>query len=153
MRIHVLSYKTCLDTKPVLYQDRFCIFYRSYKTGFVSKRVKGKTCKVSNTKFEASIRATKPKHWQSHITSETVKIFIHNEKDGLGTAQSRFCSRHKAGLVAVGLWSSKSQFGAAGCKTGFVSRQVLHLLSRLQNCMCPKTDQYNLHSIKYGRLN
>ena len=22
----LLSYKTCLDTKPVLYQDRFCIF-------------------------------------------------------------------------------------------------------------------------------
>ena len=38
----VLSYKTCLDTKPVLYQDRFCIFYRSYKTGFVSKRVNTK---------------------------------------------------------------------------------------------------------------
>ena len=23
-RRRVLSYKTCLDTKPVLYQDRFC---------------------------------------------------------------------------------------------------------------------------------
>ena len=54
----LLSYKTCLETKPVLYQDRFCIFYRGYKTGFVPKRVKYKTCIVSNTKIESSIRAT-----------------------------------------------------------------------------------------------
>ena len=27
----LFSYKTYLDTKPVLYQDRFRIFYRSYK--------------------------------------------------------------------------------------------------------------------------
>ena len=53
-----------------------------------------KTCIVSNTKLEASIRATKPKPWQSHITSETVKIFIQNEKAGLGW--------RKAGLGAAG---------------------------------------------------
>ena len=38
----VLSYKTCLDTKPVLYQEGFCILYRSYKTGLVPKRVNTK---------------------------------------------------------------------------------------------------------------
>ena len=27
-------------------------------------------------------------------------------------------------------------------KTGFVSRHVLHLLSKLQNWICPKTGQY-----------
>ena len=41
-----------------------------------------KTCIVSNTKIEASIRATKPKPRQSHLTSETVEIFIKNEKAG-----------------------------------------------------------------------
>ena len=81
-----------------------------YKTGFVSRQVlhllsklqtwiclktgQYKTCIVSNTKFEASIRATKPKPWQSHIASETVKICIQNEKAGLGSAQSRsWCGR------------------------------------------------------------
>ena len=38
----LLSYQTCLDTKPVLYQVRFCIFHRSYKTGFVPKWVNTK---------------------------------------------------------------------------------------------------------------
>ena len=64
---------------------------------------------------------------------------------GLGSAQSRFWSRHKAGLGTVGLGSAQSQFwsrhktgfGAASYKTGFVSRQVLHLLSKLQNWICP----------------
>ena len=68
---------------------------------------------------------------------------------GLGSAQSRFWSRHKAGLGAVGLGSAQSRFwsthkagfGAAAYKTGFVSRQVLHLLSKLQNLICPETDQ------------
>ena len=40
--VRLLGYKICLDTKLVLYQDRFCIFYRSYKTGFVPKRVNTK---------------------------------------------------------------------------------------------------------------
>ena len=69
-----------------------------YKTGLVSRQVlhllsklqnwicpktgRYKTCLVSNTKIEASIRATKPKPWQSHLTSETVEIFIQNEKAG-----------------------------------------------------------------------
>ena len=41
-RWRLLGYKTCLDTKPVLYQVRFCIFHRSYKTRFVPKRVNTK---------------------------------------------------------------------------------------------------------------
>ena len=69
---------------------------------------------------------------------------------GLGSVQSRFWNRHKAGFVAVGLGSAQSRFesmhkaglGAAGYKTGLVSRQVLHLLSKLQNWICPKTGQY-----------
>ena len=40
-------------------------------------------------------------------------------------------------------------------KTGFVSRQVLHLLSKLQNWICPKTGQYKACILKprYGLLN
>ena len=41
------------------------------------------TCIVSNTKIETWIRATKLKPWQSHLTSETVEIFVQNEKAGL----------------------------------------------------------------------
>ena len=84
----LLSYKTCLDTKPVLYQDRFWIFYRGFKTGFVPKRVNKKPCIVSNTKIEASIRTIKPKPWQSHLPCETVEIYIQNEKAGLVSMQS-----------------------------------------------------------------
>ena len=69
---------------------------------------------------------------------------------GLGSAQSRFWSRHKPGFGAVGLGSAQSRFwsrdivglGAASYKTGLISRQVLHLLSKLQNLICPKTGQY-----------
>ena len=77
-----------------------------YKTGFVSRQVlhlisklqnwicpktgQYKTCIVSNTKIQAPIRATKPKPWQSHLTSETVEFFIQNEKAGLMSMQSRF---------------------------------------------------------------
>ena len=66
------------------------------KIGFVSRKVlhilsrlqnwicpktgQYKSCIVSNTKIEASIRATKPKPWQSHLTSDTVLIFTQNEK-------------------------------------------------------------------------
>ena len=69
-----------------------------YKTGFVSRQIlhflwklqnwicpktgQYKTCKVSNTKTEASMRAIKSKPWQSHLTSETVEIFNQNEKAG-----------------------------------------------------------------------
>ena len=157
-----------------------------YKTGLVSRQVLHllsklqswicpktghyKTCLALNTKIEASIRATKPKPWHSHLTSEIVEIFIQNEKAGLvpmqnrfwcvwfrvGTkpvlehAQNRFWSRHKAGFGAVGLGSVQSRFwsrhkaglGVTGYKTGFVSRQVLHLLSKLQKWICPKTGQY-----------
>ena len=65
-----------------------------------SKTGRFKTGLVSNTKIEASLRATKPKPWQSNLTSDTVEIFIQNEKAGLVPMQSRFRSRHKAGLGA-----------------------------------------------------
>ena len=68
-----------------------------------SKTGRYKTGLVSNTKIEASLRATKPKPWQSNLTSDTVEIFIQNEKAGLVPMQSRFRSRHKAGFGAVGL--------------------------------------------------
>ena len=89
-----------------------------YKTGSVSRQVlhllwrlqnwicpktgQYKTCIVSNTKIEACTRATKPKHWQSHLTPETVEKFIQNEKAGLGSAQSRFwCGRFSVGAKPV----------------------------------------------------
>ena len=130
-----------------------------YKTGLVSRQVlhllsqlqnwiypktgQCKPCLVSNTKIEASIRATRPVPWQSHLTSETVEIFIQNEKAGLvpmqsrflvrqverrhkagfgaaglGTAQSWFWSRHKAGFGAVGLESAQNRFWSRH-KAGF----------------------------------
>ena len=97
-----------------------------YKTGLVSRQVwhhlsklqnwiwpktgRYKTGLVSNTKIEASIRATKPKPWQSHLTSDTVEIFIQNEKAGLVPMQSRLRSRHKAGFGAAGLGTAQSWF-------------------------------------------
>ena len=89
-----------------------------YKTGLVSRQVlhllsklqnwicpktgQYKTCIVSNTKIEASIRATKPKPWQSQLTSETVEIFIQNKKAGLVPMQSRFwCGRLSVGTKPV----------------------------------------------------
>ena len=86
------------------------------KTGFVSIQVlhlpsrlqnwicpktgQYKTCIVSNSKIEASIRATKPKTWQSHLNSETVEIFIQNEKASLVSMQSWFwCSRYRVGAM------------------------------------------------------
>ena len=89
-----------------------------YKTGFVSRQVlhllsklqnwicpktgQYETCIVSNTKIEASIRATKPKPWQSHLTSERIEIFIQNEKAGLLPMQSRFwCGRLSVGTKPV----------------------------------------------------
>ena len=89
-----------------------------YKTGLVSRQVlhllsklqnwiwpktgQYKTCLVSNTKIEASIRATKPKPWQSHLSSETVEIFIQNEKACLVPMQSRFwCGRLSVGTKPV----------------------------------------------------
>ena len=58
-----------------------------------SKTGRYKTGLVSNTKIEASLRATKPKPWQSNLTSDTVEILIQNEKAGLVPMQSRFRSR------------------------------------------------------------
>ena len=89
-----------------------------YKPGLVSRQVlhllsklqnwicpktgQYKTCIVSNTKIEASIRATKPKPWQSQLTSKTVEIFIQNEKAGLVPMQSRFwCGRLSVGTKPV----------------------------------------------------
>ena len=134
-----------------------------YKTGLVSRQVlhllsklqnwiwpktgQYKTCLVSNTKIGASIRATKPKPWQSHLTSETIERNIYSKWNGrfnadakpvlvrqverrhkagfaaagLGTAQSWFWRRHKAGFGAVGLGSAQSRFWSrhkAGFGTG-----------------------------------
>ena len=89
-----------------------------YKTGFVSRQAlpllsklqnwfcpqtgQYKKCIVSNTKIEATIRATKPKPSQSHLTSETVEISIQNEKAGLVPMQSRFwCGRFRVGAKPV----------------------------------------------------
>ena len=89
-----------------------------YKTGLLSRQVlyllsklqnwiwpktgQYKTCLVSNTKIESSIRATKLKPWQSHLTSETVEIFIQNAEAGLMPMQSRFwCGRLSVGTKPV----------------------------------------------------
>ena len=56
------------------------------------------------------MRATKPKPWQSHLTSDTVEIFIQDEKAGLVPMQSRLRSRHKAGFGAAGLGTAQSWF-------------------------------------------
>ena len=79
--------KTGLVSRQVLHplsKLQNCIWSKTgrYKTGL-----------VSNTKIEASLRATKPKPWQSNLTSDTVEIFIQNEKAGLVPMQSRFRSR------------------------------------------------------------
>ena len=111
------------------------------KTGLVSKQVlhplsklqnwiwsktgRYKTGLVSNTKIEASLRATKSKPWQLNLTSDTVEIFIQNEKAGLVPMQSRFRSRHKAGFVAAGLGTAQSWFWSRHkASFGAVSRPV-----------------------------
>ena len=105
-----------------------------YKTGLVSRQVfhllsklqnwiwpktgQYKTCLVSNTKIESSIRATKPKPWQSHLTSETVEIFIQNEKAGLVPMQSRFwCGRLSVGTKPV-LVQAQSRFWSGWFRVG-----------------------------------
>ena len=113
-----------------------------FKTGLVSRQVlhplsklqnwwiwsktgRYKTGLVSNTKIEASLRATKPKPWQSNLTSDTVEIFIQNEKAGLVPMQSRFRSRHKAGFGAAGLGTAQSWFWRRHkASFGAVSRPV-----------------------------
>ena len=112
-----------------------------YKTGLVSRQVshllsklqnwiwpktgRYKTGLVSNIKIEASIRATKPKPWQSHLTSDTVELFIQNEKAGLVPMQSRLRSRHKAGFGAAGLGTAQSWFWSRHkASFGAVSRPV-----------------------------
>ena len=117
----MLSYKTCLDTKTVLYQDRFSSLSK-LQNWICPKTVQYKACMISNTKTEASIRATEPKPWQSLLTSETVEIFIQNEKAGLVPMQSRFwCSRFMVGakplLVQQVKDRNKASFGAAGLGT------------------------------------
>ena len=90
-----------------------------------SKTERYKTGLVSNTKIEASLRATKPKPWQSNLTSDTVEIFIQNEKAGLVPMQSRFRSRHKAGFGAAGLGTAQSWFWSRHkASFGAVSRPV-----------------------------
>ena len=111
------------------------------KTGLVSRKVlhplsklqnwiwsktgRYKTGLVSNTKIEASLRATKPKPWQSNLTSDTVEIFIQNEKAGLVPLQSQFRSRHKAGFGAAGLGTAQRWFWSRHkASFGAVSRPV-----------------------------
>ena len=90
-----------------------------------SKTGRYKTGLVSNTKIEASLRATKPKPWQLNLTSDTVEIFIQNEKAGLVPMQSRFRSRHKAGFGAAGLGTAQSWFWSRHkASFGAVSRPV-----------------------------
>ena len=111
-----------------------------YKTGFVWRQAlhllsklqnwicpktgQYKTCIVSNTRIEASIQATKPKPWQSHLTSETVEIFIKNEKAGLVSTQIRFwCDRFRVGakpffFVAGGLVYAQSRFWSGRFRVG-----------------------------------
>ena len=90
-----------------------------------SKTGRYKTGLVSNTKIEASLRATKPKPWQSNLTSDTVEIFIQNDKAGLVPMQSRFRSRHKAGFGAAGLGTAQSWFWSRHkASFGAVSRPV-----------------------------
>ena len=90
-----------------------------------SKTGRYKTGLVSNTKIEASWRATKHKPWQSNLTSDTVEIFIQNEKEGLVPMQSRFRSRHKAGFGAAGLGTAQSWFWSRHkASFGTVSRPV-----------------------------
>ena len=90
-----------------------------------SKTGRYKTGLVSNTKIEASLRATKPKPWQSNLASDTVEIFIQNEKAGLVPIQSRFRSRHKAGFGAAGLGTAQSWFWSRHkASFGAVSRPV-----------------------------
>ena len=106
---HVLNIPTIVAWTSVRLQN-----LPWYKTGLISRQVlhrlsklqnwiwsktgQYKTCLVSNTKIEASIRAAKPKPWQSHLTSETVEIFIQNGKTGLVPMQSRFW----CGMLSVG---------------------------------------------------
>ena len=90
-----------------------------------SKTGRYKTGLVSLTKIEASLRATKPKPWQSNLISDTVEIFIQNEKAGLVPMQSRFRSRHKAGFGAAGLGTAQSWFWSRHkASFGAVSRPV-----------------------------
>ena len=125
-------------------QPRPCVRLQNLpwsKTGLVSRQVlhplsklqnwiwsktgRNKTGLVSNTKIEASLRATKPKPWQSNLASDTVEIFIQNEKAGLVPMQSRFRSRHKAGFGAAGLGTAQSWFWSRHkASFGAVSRPV-----------------------------
>ena len=72
--------------------------------------------------------------WCGRLSVGTKPVWRSRFRDGtklvLEQSQSRIWSRHKASL------------GAAGYKTGLVSRHVLHLLSKLQNWICPQTGQY-----------
>ena len=122
-------YKTGFESRQVLH------LLSKLQNWICPKTVQYKTCMVSNTKIEASIGATKPKPWQSQLTSEIVEIFIQNVKGrfsadakpvlvrhverrhnagfgavGLGMAQSGFRSRHKADFRAVGLGSALRWF-------------------------------------------
>ena len=152
--MRVSGYKTCLDTKPVFHQDRFCIFYQilrlKLRYGLLNPNPDSHTLPLRQSKYlfkmKGRFSADAKPVWVRQVERRHKAGF---GAVGLGSAQSRFWSRHKAGFGAVGLGSAQSRFwsrhkagfGAAGYKTGFVSRQVLHLLSKLQNWICSKTGQ------------
>ena len=116
-----------------------------------------KTCLVSNTKIEASIRATKPQtltvtphlwdsrniyiKWKGRFSADTKPVLVRQVERrhkagfgaaGLGTAQSWFWSRHKAGFGAVGLGSAQSRFWSRH-KAGFGAVGLRSAQSRFWN--------------------
>ena len=98
----LLGYNTCLATKTGLVSRLVLHLLSKLQNWIWPKTGQYKTCLVSNTKIEAPIWATKPKLWQSHLTSETVEIFIQNEKAGLVPMQNRFwCGRLSVGTKPV----------------------------------------------------
>ena len=98
----LLGYKTCLDTKPFLYQDRFCIFYRSYKTGFVPKRVNTKPAQYLILRLKPRYRLLNPNSDSHTLPLRQSKYLFKNEKTGLVPMQSRFwCGRLSVGTKPV----------------------------------------------------
>ena len=119
-----------------------------YKTGLVSRQVwhllsklqnwiwpktgQYKTCLVSNIQIVASMRATKPKPWQSHLTSETVEIF----KPALCLLQNRLCARSKTSFVPSLNLLQQNRLCACS-KTSFVP--PLNLLHQNRLCAFAQT--------------
>ena len=135
----MLCHKTCLDKKNGLVSRHVLHLLSKLQNWSCPKTGQYKTCIVSNTKIEASIRAIKPKPWQSHLTSETVEIFIQNEKASLVPMQSRFwCGRLSVGTKPV-LVQAQSRFWCGRLQnrfcinTGFASSIKAPKLDLSQN--------------------